>query len=57
MMKGDLFYTKFSDINVVVAVQTLSRVQLFATPWTAACPGSLSFIVSGVCSNSCPSSQ
>ena len=56
MMKGDLFYTKFSDINVV-AVQTLSRVQLFATPWTAACPGSLSFIVSGVCSNSCPSSQ
>ena len=45
MMKGDLFYTKFSDINVV-AVQTLSRVQLFATPWTAACPASLSFTIS-----------
>ena len=35
-MKGDLLYTKFTDINIVVAVQSLSRVQLFATPWTAA---------------------
>ena len=56
-MKCDLFYTNFTDINVVVAVQSLSRVQLFVTPWTAACPASLSFTVSGICSNSCPSSQ
>ena len=28
-MKCDLFYTNFTDINVVVAVQSLSRVQLF----------------------------
>ena len=27
-------------------VQSLSRVQLFATPWTAACQASLSFTVS-----------
>ena len=27
-------------------VQSLSRVQLFATPWTAACQASLSFIIS-----------
>ena len=46
MMKGDLFYTKFTDINVVVAVQTLSCVQLFATPWTAARQAPLSFTVS-----------
>ena len=36
-----------------VIVQSLSRVQLFASPWTAACQASLSFIP-GVCSNSCP---
>ena len=27
-----------------ISVQLLSRVQLFATPWTAACQASLSFI-------------
>ena len=31
---------------VVVVVQSLSHVQLFETPWTAACQASLSFIVS-----------
>ena len=31
---------------VVVIVQSLSHVQLFATPWTAACQASLSFIIS-----------
>ena len=31
---------------VVVAVQLLSFVQLFATPWTVACQASLSFTVS-----------
>ena len=30
----------------MVAVQWLSRVQLFATPWTTACPASLSSTIS-----------
>ena len=30
----------------VVVVQSLSRVQLFVTPWTAACQASLSFTIS-----------
>ena len=38
------------------AVQSLSRGQLFLTPWTAACQASLSFTISRICSNSCPSS-
>ena len=33
-------------LQVVVVVQSLSRVQLFATPWTAAGQASLSFIIS-----------
>ena len=36
----------------LIVVQSLSRVQLFATPWTAAHKASLSFTIS--CSNSCP---
>ena len=39
-----------------VVVQSLSRVRLFATPWTAAHQVSLSFTISGVCSNSNPES-
>ena len=39
------------------SVQPLSHVQLFATPWTAACHASLSFLPPGVCSNLCPLSQ
>ena len=39
------------------SVQLLSRVQLFATPWTAACQGFLSFKSPGACSNSCPLNQ
>ena len=35
-------------------VQLLSRIQLFATPWTAALQASLSFTVSWVCPNSHP---
>ena len=39
-------------------VQSLSRVQLFATPWTEACQASLSIINSrGVHPNPCPLSQ
>ena len=33
-------------IPVLVVVQSLSRVQLFTTPWTAALQASLSFIIS-----------
>ena len=36
-------YCKF---NFQIAVQTLSRVQLFAIPWTAACEAPLSFTIS-----------
>ena len=32
--------------SVVIVVQPLSRVQLFATSWTAACQASLSFTIS-----------
>ena len=39
------------------SVQSLSRVQLIATPWTVAHQASLSINNSGTCSNSCPSSQ
>ena len=41
----------------IVVVQSLSCVWLFATAWTAAYQASLSFTISGVCSNSCPLSQ
>ena len=40
----------------ISSVQSLSCVQLFATPWTAACQASLS-PTPGVYSNSCPLSQ
>ena len=40
-----------------VAVQLLSPVWLFATPWTAAHQASLPSLPPGVCSNSCPLSQ
>ena len=32
--------------SIIVVVQSLSCVQLFATPWTAACQASLSIIIS-----------
>ena len=44
-------------ISSQVVVQSLSHVLLFATPWTAARQASLSFTISGVCSNSCALSQ
>ena len=37
----------------VVAVQSPSHVQLFATPWMAACQASCSSPFPGVCSSSC----
>ena len=42
----ELFHTVGAatvEKNMVVAVQLLSHVRLFATPWTAACQASLSF--------------
>ena len=39
------------------SVQSLSRVRLFATPWTAACQASLSITTPWGYSNSCPLSQ
>ena len=43
--------------SVLSSVQSLSRVQLFATPWTAAHQASLSVTNSWVYSNSCSLSQ
>ena len=47
----------FGRFNVSVVVQSLSCVQLFATPWAAAHQASLSFTISQSLLNSCPSSQ
>ena len=40
--------------NDLSSVQSLSHVQLFVTPWTAAYQVSLSFTISRFCPNSCP---
>ena len=40
-----------------VVVQSLSHVQLFATPQTVAHQASLSFTILGICLNPCPLSQ
>ena len=42
---------------LLAIVQSLSCVQLFATPWTAACPAPCPSSSVGVCSNSHPLSQ
>ena len=45
------FYTSFAYL--FFAVQSLSHVQLFVTPWSTACQGFLSFTLSPIsCSNS-----
>ena len=38
--------SRLYSLVVVVVVQLLSRIQLFATPWTAPCQASLSFTIS-----------
>ena len=43
--------------ELIAVVQLLSRVQLFATPWTVAHQAFLSFTFPTVCSNSCLLSQ
>ena len=53
-----IFYFLCIMIYVSISsVQSLSHVQLFVTPWTAACQASLSFTNSGAYSNSCLLSQ
>ena len=54
--KNILIPSTHSEI-VVIVIQALSNVQLFATQWTAACQAFLSFTVSWGFSNSCPLSQ
>ena len=39
-------FVKTKKLTLVVVVQLLGHVQLFATPWTAARQASLSFIIS-----------
>ena len=57
----DLIQKAFMELDiyrqpfVVVAIQLLSCVQLFVTPWTAAHQASLSITNPGACSSSCPS--
>ena len=36
----------FLSLHIIVVVQSLSRVQLFLSPWTTACQASLSFTIS-----------
>ena len=56
MFCGKLF--TWSEMVAIPLAQSLCRVQLFATLWTAACQAPLSFTVSPrVCSNSCLLSQ
>ena len=45
------------SLGFVVVVQLLIHIWFFAIPWTAAHQASLSFTISLVCSNSCPSSR
>ena len=49
--------TQLHNCEAHSSVQSLSRVQLFMTPWTTAHQVSLSIITPGAYSNSCPSSQ
>ena len=50
-------YTSFKPSEVVIAVQSLSHVRVFAISWTAACQASLSFISPRLYSNSCTLSR
>ena len=53
-MTNLVVYIDEDVVIVVVVVQLLSHVQLFATPWTAACQASCPSPSPGVCSSSCP---
>ena len=64
MGQGSLLCTFLASITLLfcciafAVIQSLSSVQLFATPWTCRMPGFLVLpsLSPGVCSNSCPSS-
>ena len=43
---NNITFSSIWSLEVVVVVQSLSRIQLFATPWTAAHQASLSFTIS-----------
>ena len=47
----------YTSLSSVQFFQSLSRVRLLVTPWTAACQASLSITNTQLCLNSCPSSQ
>ena len=51
-LKEDVFQL-LPAFTIISSVPLLSRLQLFVTPWTAACQASLSFINSQIYSNSC----
>ena len=51
------FFHAHNMYAISIVVQSLSRVWVFATPWTAVRQVSLPFTIFGVCSNSCPLSQ
>ena len=48
---------KYHIVPLIISVQSLSSVQLFAAPRTAAHQASCPSPTPGACSNSCPSSQ
>ena len=45
-MAGLHLYKQFLVVSTYVVVQSLSHVQLFTTPWTAARQASLSYTIS-----------
>ena len=49
--------TTYPGFKLFLAIQLLSCVQLFVTPWIAAHQASLFFMSPGVYSNSCPLSR
>ena len=51
------YVSNLLPFSSVSSVQSLSHVQLFSTPWIAACQASLSITTPGVYSNSSPSSR
>ena len=56
-LKPELLKLLYVNIIQFSSIQSLSHVQLFATPWIAAGQASLSITISGIHSNSRPSSR
>ena len=51
-LAGHLFHLH-GNHKTIIAILSLSHVQLFVTPWTAACQASLSFTASQSLLNYC----